>query len=348
MSSGTSLENFAYLGCTALAAEALINMPPATALVLRLAPSVLAVTGSYLSFKNESFAGTVLYALCGFASIRSLFSPRAYWDHGTRFKVTLPPLLLFVATVLYYVGPSRLEALSKFPLPLSIGYSTLAAGTVALAVLRPRSRMYLSALILFALTSSFIVGTTQLDSETTSAMARMLSASTGLLILLVGYIPRGMAASLDESYQQTSQREKGDDSAEEWTRDYEFVMSLERERQMRGFKPGWLFFRCKETGRLEAYQRLLDMGALQRDGGDSKGSSQARKAQAEGARPDPWKVLGVATNATTEEIKAAFREQMKLYHPDKVASLGIEIKNVAEQKSKEITAAYDELMKTRK
>ncbi len=55
-------------------------------------------------------------------------------------------------------------------------------------------------------------------------------------------------------------------------------------------------------------------------------------------------VLAISHNATIDEIKSAYKKLMMEYHPDKVAGLGAEIKEVAERKSKEINAAYDFLM----
>jgi len=58
-------------------------------------------------------------------------------------------------------------------------------------------------------------------------------------------------------------------------------------------------------------------------------------------------VLEVARSASVEEIRAAYRTQMSRYHPDKVASLGKDLKAVAEKKSKEINAAYEQAMRER-
>lgn len=55
---------------------------------------------------------------------------------------------------------------------------------------------------------------------------------------------------------------------------------------------------------------------------------------------DPYKVLGVSTDATDDEIKQAYRRLAKKYHPD--ANPGDQ---VAEQRMKEVNAAYDLLMK---
>ncbi|CAG37666.1 TerB family tellurite resistance protein [Desulfotalea psychrophila] len=52
-------------------------------------------------------------------------------------------------------------------------------------------------------------------------------------------------------------------------------------------------------------------------------------------------VLGVDAGAEFETIRKAYRKLSMQYHPDKVAHLGEEFKKVAEEKMKEINAAYD-------
>lgn len=54
---------------------------------------------------------------------------------------------------------------------------------------------------------------------------------------------------------------------------------------------------------------------------------------------NPYEVLGVSENATDEEIKTAYRNLAKKYHPDNYA--GSPLADVAEQKMKEINEAYD-------
>ena len=53
---------------------------------------------------------------------------------------------------------------------------------------------------------------------------------------------------------------------------------------------------------------------------------------------DPYKVLGVAPNASDEEIKAAYRALAKKYHPD--LNPGDE---KAARRMNEINAAYDQI-----
>jgi len=59
---------------------------------------------------------------------------------------------------------------------------------------------------------------------------------------------------------------------------------------------------------------------------------------------DPYAVLNVPKGASREEIKKAYRELANKYHPDKVHHLGDEFKKLAEQRFKEIEAAYRELI----
>ena len=47
--------------------------------------------------------------------------------------------------------------------------------------------------------------------------------------------------------------------------------------------------------------------------------------------------------AAPEEIKEAYRQRMREYHPDKVAHLGPDFRSLAERKAKEINEAYEAL-----
>lgn len=58
---------------------------------------------------------------------------------------------------------------------------------------------------------------------------------------------------------------------------------------------------------------------------------------------NPYQVLGVREGASQEEIKAAYREKVKKYHPDRYA--GNPLQDLASEKLKEINEAYDMLTK---
>lgn len=58
---------------------------------------------------------------------------------------------------------------------------------------------------------------------------------------------------------------------------------------------------------------------------------------------NPYEVLGVNENAPKEDIKKAYRQLAKKYHPDQYGNNPL--KNLAEEKMRDINAAYDYLMK---
>ena len=60
---------------------------------------------------------------------------------------------------------------------------------------------------------------------------------------------------------------------------------------------------------------------------------------------DPYSVLGVSSNASDEEIKRAYRELARKYHPDNYQNNPLA--DLAEEKMKEINEAYDAITKMR-
>ena len=60
-----------------------------------------------------------------------------------------------------------------------------------------------------------------------------------------------------------------------------------------------------------------------------------------------YKILGVDSNASDEEVKKAYREMAKKNHPDLVSNLGDEVRQAAEKKFQEINAAYETIKKQR-
>jgi DnaJ-domain-containing protein 1 len=63
---------------------------------------------------------------------------------------------------------------------------------------------------------------------------------------------------------------------------------------------------------------------------------------------DPYVVLGLPETATNDEIRAAFKAQMKLNHPDKVAHLSPALQKFAEEQVLKIKDAYERLTKGRR
>lgn len=60
---------------------------------------------------------------------------------------------------------------------------------------------------------------------------------------------------------------------------------------------------------------------------------------------DPYVILGIRHGASQEEIKKAYYELVKQYHPDRVNSLGPELQELARKKTSQLNRAYEQLQK---
>lgn len=62
---------------------------------------------------------------------------------------------------------------------------------------------------------------------------------------------------------------------------------------------------------------------------------------------DAYAVLGITAEATDAEVRAAYKKMALQHHPDRVATLGDDVKAAATRKFQEINAAKDRIFKAR-
>lgn len=83
-------------------------------------------------------------------------------------------------------------------------------------------------------------------------------------------------------------------------------------------------------------------------GGYSNNNNQNRSNSAySGGIDEAYKVLEITPQATDDEVKKAFRNLAKKFHPDKVAGLGKEVEEQAQERFKKINDAYEKIKQAR-
>ncbi|NMT36588.1 DnaJ domain-containing protein [Stenotrophomonas maltophilia] len=65
-------------------------------------------------------------------------------------------------------------------------------------------------------------------------------------------------------------------------------------------------------------------------------------------KENPYRELGLTSEATDAEVERAYRKLISQYHPDKLGGAAPELQQQAEQTSRRINAAYDRIKTLRK
>jgi DnaJ like chaperone protein len=82
-------------------------------------------------------------------------------------------------------------------------------------------------------------------------------------------------------------------------------------------------------------------------GGAGAGGPGARRDAPRAPPPpvgrDPYAVLGLESSASVSEVKRAYRKLMSRHHPDKLGDVPEELKRRAEDRAREINAAYEKI-----
>lgn len=75
--------------------------------------------------------------------------------------------------------------------------------------------------------------------------------------------------------------------------------------------------------------------------------SGSGSASRSGYSKDPYRVLGIDSSATDDEVKKAYRKMAMKYHPDRVADMSEELQRNAAEQMKEINEAYEVIKQRR-
>ena len=92
---------------------------------------------------------------------------------------------------------------------------------------------------------------------------------------------------------------------------------------------------------VEHFQKKTPKAASSTGAGTGHKPAPERESPTVDPIEEACRVLQVNRPFTGEQLRAAYRQRMSQYHPDKVNSLGPEFRELAESKSKEINRAFD-------
>lgn len=121
--------------------------------------------------------------------------------------------------------------------------------------------------------------------------------------------------------------------------------------------PGWVddlvligvliwFLRARRSGETlgDFYRRYRAYKRPSVGQGEGRyGEKRDREAFSDHEEENPFKILGVESGASPDEIKVAYRRAVAKYHPDKVTHLGKEFQEMAHRKLVAIQRAYEAL-----
>jgi len=97
----------------------------------------------------------------------------------------------------------------------------------------------------------------------------------------------------------------------------------------------------------DMFNRILSnsRGYKEWRGGTTENRERARQSKpiVDEKIKSAYEILGVSIGASAEQIVAAYRQMAKMYHPDRLANLAPEFIELAEERMKEINAAYEVL-----
>lgn len=101
------------------------------------------------------------------------------------------------------------------------------------------------------------------------------------------------------------------------------------------------------TSIFERHVGYSDNSYSSSSGYSGRSGSSGRSSSSGTYDKDPYRVLGIDSSATDDEVKKAYRKMAMKYHPDKVAGMSEEIQRNAAEQMKEINRAYEVIKERR-
>ncbi len=104
--------------------------------------------------------------------------------------------------------------------------------------------------------------------------------------------------------------------------------------------------RCDGPPSREARKRIRDT-AIYMGIPENRGEEMEKRLDLMVKIADPWEMLGIDRDATSADIKKAYRTKLAGLHPDKVARMDPEIQDLARTRTVELREAYETVLEER-
>ena len=95
------------------------------------------------------------------------------------------------------------------------------------------------------------------------------------------------------------------------------------------------------------YTSIFERHVGYQDAGAYGDSQQSNTRSGSNYNKDPYRVLGIDSSATDDEVRKAYRKMALKYHPDRTANMSETMQRNAAEQMKEINQAYEEIKRRR-
>ncbi len=111
---------------------------------------------------------------------------------------------------------------------------------------------------------------------------------------------------------------------------------------------GTLFYLYTNSKKVPGSDRSRKAGNTRRGRGEERRKSEGASPGTGGRESeDPYEILGTNPGEDLHAIRRRYKEKLLQYHPDRVHHLGEEFQEMAERKTKQITEAYQRILRER-
>ena len=145
------------------------------------------------------------------------------------------------------------------------------------------------------------------------------------------------SASQEEREEREAERQRQAENQREARRQAEKTREDERQRQAERQRKAT---RDADMAEAERQRDAEQRRRAEQQRKEETARQQERQRQQRATQREWWDVLGVSAHAPPAEVRRAYAEKIKQYHPDRVNGMAPELVQLSELRTKELNAAF--------